>query len=411
VTPSADVGSLLRELTPQALGALVRHYGDFGGAEDALQEALLTAALQWSAEGVPENPRGWLIRVASRRYLDWRRRETVRLVKEAASELTPTYAPGPDEVEPARDDSLTLLFLCCHPALARPAQVALTLRAVGGLTTAEIASAYLVPEGTMAQRINRAKNRIRGAGIPFRMPTGADRGPRIAAILQVLYLIFNEGYTATSGPQLQRTDLSAEAIRLTRQLRHLLPDEGEVAGLLALMLLTDGRRGARTDPDGALIPLAEQDRSRWDRAQLDEGIALVTDALASAPIGPYQVQAAIGAVHAEAPIAEQTRWPEILALYGLLEKLAPGPMVTLNRAVALAMVNGPRAGLDLLATLDDEPRLTRHHRLAAVRAHLLELAGDPAAARAGYLLAARLTSSVPEQRYLHARAARLDGAT
>jgi RNA polymerase sigma factor (sigma-70 family) len=402
VTPSADVGSLLRELTPQALGALVRHYGDFGGAEDALQEALLTAALQWSAEGVPENPRGWLIRVASRRYLDWRRRETVRLVKEAASELTPTYAPGPDEVEPARDDSLTLLFLCCHPALARPAQVALTLRAVGGLTTAEIASAYLVPEGTMAQRINRAKNRIRGAGIPFRMPTGADRGPRIAAILQVLYLIFNEGYTATSGPQLQRTDLSAEAIRLTRQLHSELPADGEVAGLLALMLLTDARRPARTTTDGALVPLPEQDRTLWDAEAIAEGTELIASTLRTAPVGSYQLQAAIAAVHDEAERAEDTDWRQILMLYELLESTAPGPMVTLNRIVAVAMVHGADRGLALLDDVD--PALKDHHRLAAVRAHLLELSGSVTAARSAYQQAARLTDSVPEQRYLQSRA-------
>ncbi len=412
VSADGDVENLLRQLAPQVLGALVRHYGDFEAAEDAVQEALLTAAVQWPAEGVPASPRGWLVTVASRRLIDSRRRENARRRTEAAAaDLVPAHelaVPAVDgESRTDADDTLTLLFLCCHPALSSSAQVALTLRAVGGLTTAEIAHAFLVPEPTMSQRISRAKRRIRLADIPFRMPDEHERAGRLATILQVLYLIFNEGYTATHGRRLQRTDLTEEAIRLTRQLHRLLPGDGEVTGLLALMLLTDARRDARTDSGGGLVPLAAQDRTRWDQAEIREGIALVTGALAAAPIGPYQAQAAIAAVHAEARRAEDTDWPQILALYRVLERLAPSATVTLNRAVALAMVEGPQAGLDLLRTLDGDPRLARRHRLCAVRAHLLEMAGDEAGARACYELAARLATSVPERRYLEQRAARL----
>jgi predicted RNA polymerase sigma factor len=285
--------------------------------------------------------------------------------------------------------------------------VALTLRAVGGLTTAEIARAFLVPEATMAQRISRAKQSIKAAGTTFQMPPEDERAARLRAVLHVLYLIFNEGYTATSGPDLQRADLTGEAIRLTRLLHRLLPDDGEVTGLLALMLLTDARRPARARPDGTPVPLAEQDRSLWDAAAIEEGVALVTGALASAPLGAYQVQAAIAAVHDEAPRAEDTDWPQIVALYELLERIAPNPMVTLNRAVAVGMVRGPQAGLELLATLDADGRLAGHHRLDAVRAHLQEMAGDAEAARASYRAAARRTTSVPERRYLEDRAARL----
>jgi predicted RNA polymerase sigma factor len=317
-------------------------------------------------------------------------------------------APAADD-EPAsgEDDTLTLLFMCCHPALSAASQVALTLRAVGGLTTAEIARAFLVPEATMAQRVSRAKRSIKSSGIPFRMPPENERADRLRVVLHVLYLIFNEGYTASSGPDLQRGELTAEAIRLTRAVHGLLPDDGEVAGLLSLMLLTDARRPARTRPDGALIPLAEQDRQRWDQDSIREGVELITDTLSRSPIGPYQLQAAIAAVHDEAERAEETDWPQIEALYEVLERVSDNPMVTLNRAVAVAMVQGPQAGLDLLETLDADGRLAEHHRLEAVRAHLLEMTGDYAAARSGYRTAARLTTSLPEQRYLEARAARL----
>ncbi|HTE64076.1 MAG TPA: sigma-70 family RNA polymerase sigma factor [Solirubrobacteraceae bacterium] len=406
----ARVEDLLRGLAPQVLGVLVRRCGRFDAAEDAVQEALLAAAVQWPGEGVPDNPRGWLITVASRRLTDELRSEQARRRREdtAAAQVPvdESVAPAPgDEQAVEEDDTLTLLFLCCHPALSPASRVALTLRAVGGLTTAEIASAFLVPEATMAQRISRAKQRVKAAS--FRAPPEPERTERLDAVLHVLYLIFNEGYTATSGPELQRTELTREAIRLTRAVHALLPDDGEVAGLLALMLLTDARRPARTGPDSRLVPLAEQDRELWNRASIEDGVALVTDALARTAPGPYQLQAAIAALHAEAPRAEETDWPQILVLYRLLERLSPNPMVTLNHAVAVAMVHGPRAGLELLATLEGDDRLATHHRLDAVRAHLLELAGDHAAARAGYRTAARRTTSIPEQRYLEARGARL----
>jgi RNA polymerase sigma factor (sigma-70 family) len=408
----ADSEDLLRGLAPQVLGTLVRRYRQFDACEDAVQEALLAAAVQWPDQGVPEHPYGWLLTVASRRMADEVRSEVARRRREdtAAAQVPAgeSLAPAPgDEQPPEEDDTLTLLFLCCHPALSPASQLALTLRAVGGLTTAQIASAFLVPEATMAQRISRAKQSIRGSGIPFRMPPEGERADRLRVVLHVLYLIFNEGYTATSGPDLQRSELTGEAIRLTREVHRLLPDDGEVAGLLALMLLTDARRAARTGPGGALVPLAEQDRGLWNRSYIEEGVDLITDTLARAPIGPYQVQAAIAAVHAEAARADDTDWPQIVALYQLLERLAPNPMVTLNHAVAVAMVRGPRAGLDLLETLDADDRMVGHHRLDAVRAHLLEMAGDNAAARSRYRLAARRTTSLPEQRYLEARAARL----
>jgi acyl-CoA reductase-like NAD-dependent aldehyde dehydrogenase/predicted RNA polymerase sigma factor len=407
-----QIEDLLRELAPQVLGGLVRRDGRFDACEDAVQEALLAAARQWPAEGVPENPRGWLATVAARRLVDEQRSEIARRAREhAAAAAVPAdelHAPDVATAGPAaRDDTLALLYLCCHPSLSSGSQVALTLRAVGGLTTAEIARAFLVPEATMAQRISRAKQRIREAGLSFGLPDEPDRPAHLHAVLLVLYLIFNEGHTASSGPELVRAGLATEAVRLTRQARRLLPGEGEVAGLLALMLLTDARRPARTGPAGELIPLAEQDRTRWDAGAIREGIALITDTLSWAELGPYQVQAAIAAVHAEAATAEDTDWPQILALYELLERLAPGPVVTLNRAVARAMVDGPRAGLALLEPLDDDARMAEQHRLHAVRAHLLELAGDAPAALASYALAARGTTSLPEQRYLEARSRRL----
>jgi len=410
----ADVEDLLlRELAPQVLGTLVRRYARFDICEDAVQEALLAATRQWAERGVPADPRAWLITVAQRRLVDELRSERARRRREetAATRIPPgqLVAPAPGDERAEEDDTLTLLFLCAHPALSPPSQVALTLRAVGGLTTAEVARAFLVPEATIAQRISRGKQRIKASGIPFSLPAEPEREERLRVVLQVLYLIFNEGYTATYGPHLQRSELTAEAIRLTRILRRLLPEEGEVAGLLALMLLTDARRPARNRPDGSLVPLAEQDRSRWNRQLIDEGLALVTDTLSRKPVGPYQLQAAIAAVHAEAARAEDTDWPQILALYELLERIAPNPIVTLNRSVALAMVRGPHAGLGLLKTLDRDDKVAQHHRLHAIRAHLHELAGDPAAARDSYQTAARLTTSVPEQRYLESRAARLRG--
>ncbi len=403
---ATEVEGLLRDLAPQVLTALVRRYGDFGNAEDAVQEALLAAAVRWAADGVPEQPRGWLIAVAARRLVDWRRREYARRGKEAAAVdfLAVISTPGPDDRPPERDDSLALVFLCCHPALSRPAQVALTLRAVGGLTTSEIAAGYLLPEATIAQRIVRAKQRIRATGIRFGMPDREQWQDRLSAVLQVLYLIFNEGYAASSGARLRRAELTGEAIRLARQLHRLLPDEGEVAGLLALMLLTDARRDARTR-DGALVPLLEQDRTRWDAGLVGEGVDLVTGALRTTPVGPYQVQAAIAAVHAEARRPEDTDWRQIVALYRLLEALAPSPVVTLNRAVATAMVRGPAAGLAVLDAVADDTRLAGGHRLSAVRAHLLEMSGRHAEARELYLHAAGRTTSLPEREYLRSRAA------
>jgi RNA polymerase sigma factor (sigma-70 family) len=393
---------LLRELAPQVLGALVHRYGRFDACEDAVQEALLAAATQWPQAGMPDNPRAWLVTVASRRLTDELRSDQARRRREDAVAAEPAPAPVSD-----RDDTLALLVLCCHPALSPASQIALTLRAVGGLSTAEIARAFLVPEATMGQRISRAKQSIKAAGATFAMPPEPELPERLRVVLHVLYLIFNEGYSATAGPHLQRPDLVREAIRLTRAVLALRPDDGEVAGLLALMLLTDARRAARTRQGGALVPLAEQDRSLWRRDEIDEGTALVTDALARAPVGPYQVQAAIAAVHAEARRAQETDWPQILALYQLLEGMARNPVVTLNHAVALAMVRGPRAGLELLATLDGDPRLDGNHRLDAVRAHLLEMAGDRDAAVAAYRAAARRTTSLPEKRHLEGRAARL----
>jgi RNA polymerase sigma factor (sigma-70 family) len=410
-SPGTGAEDLLRRLAPQVLGALVRRYGNFDLAEDAVQEALLAAANQWPEQGIPENPRGWLITVAARRLADELRSEQARRRREerAAAQvpLDERFEPAPGAEDREEDDTLTLLFLSSHPSLSPASQLALTLRAVGGLTTAEIARAFLVPEATIAQRISRAKQTIKASGIPFAPPPEPDRAERLQVVLHVLYLIFNEGYTASSGADLQRRELTSEAIRLTREVHRLLPENGEVVGLLALMLLTDARRAARTRADGSLVPLKEQDRGLWNRSAIEEGLALVTDALSRAPLGPYQLQAAIAAVHDEAARAEDTDWPQILVLYELLERLSPNPMITLNHAVALAMVRGPQAGLDLLSTLDDDRHVAEHHRLHAVRAHLLELAGDRAGALAGYRVAARRTTSLPERRYLEGRAARL----
>jgi RNA polymerase sigma factor (sigma-70 family) len=409
--PDTEVEDLLRQLAPQVLGAVIRRYGQFDIAEDATQEALMAAAVQWPNDGIPDNPRGWLITVTSRRLTDLLRSDQARRRREdtvARWTLSGEWRVPAADLPPAdADDTLILLFMCCHPALSPASQIALTLRAVGGLTTAEIARAFLVPEPTMTRRISRAKQHIKSSGIPFRMPPVAERAARLGAVLHVLYLIFNEGYASTSGPTLQRTELAAEAIRLARMVHRLLPDDSEVAGLLALMLLTDARRPARTGPGGELIPMAEQDRSLWNAEYIAAGVALITGALPRGATGPYQLQAAIAAIHDEAPTAEATDWPQILALYELLMRISDNPVVALNHAVAVAMVHGARAGLDLLEEIKADERIAEDHRLHAVRAHLLEMTGDRPAARDSYQAAAQRTTSLPQQRYLHARAARL----
>jgi RNA polymerase sigma factor (sigma-70 family) len=395
------VEDLLRESAPQVLGVLVRRYGDFDAAEDAVQEALLAAASHWPRDGIPAKPRGWLIQTAARRMIDQRRSEQARRDRESLALLR----EAPTSEASDEDDTLIVLFMCCHPALTAASAIALTLRAVGGLTTAEIANAFLVGEATMAQRISRAKQRIKDSGVPFRMPRGEDQAARLRTVLHALYLIFNEGYASSSGAELHRTELSDEAIRLTRMVHRMLPDDGEVMGLLALMLLIDARRPARTNIDGELIPLVDQDRSKWDQALIAEGVALINAAVEKGAVGEYQLQAAIAAVHDQAPRADDTDWPRILALYGLLEQMTGNPVVTLNRAVAAAMAEGPSAGLAMLERVDE--RLAGHYRLDAVRAHLLEMAGDSKAALAHYRAAAKRTTSLPEQRYLSMRAARL----
>ncbi|GIE92885.1 RNA polymerase sigma factor [Paractinoplanes rishiriensis] len=385
---------LLRELAPQVLGGLVRRYGQFDAAEDAVQEALLAASLQWPREGVPENPKAWLTSVAARRLVDEFRSDSARRRREVEVTLKETGSAVSD-----RDDTLALLFLCAHPELSPPSQLALTLRAVGGLTTGEIAAAFLVPEATMAQRISRAKQTIRRSSRGFEPPRAEERAERINVVRQVLYLIFNEGYT-----NLERGELTAEAIRLARMLVAAMPGDTETAGLLALMLLTDARRVARTTNDGELVPLDQQDRSQWSKSQIAEGVGLVSAHLGRGPLGPYQVQAAIAALHDEAPSDAETDWPQILALYDVLDRISPGPVVTLNRAVAVARTRGPLAGLAVLGELDGDHRMSGNHRVEAVRAHLLERAGFHAEARSAFLAAARMTASRPERRYLEGRA-------
>jgi len=408
------IEGLLRQLAPQVLASVVRRYGHFDLAEDATQEALLAAATQWPRTGVPDQPRGWLITVTARRLTDLLRSDSARRRREEAAALRAPgeqVTPGADEPAPAADDSLILLLMCCHPALSQASQIALTLRAIGELTTAEVARAFLVPEATMTRRITRAKQRITDAGATFAIPAGAERAERLASALRVLYLIYNEGYAATSGPRLHRAELSAEAIRLARMVHHLLPDDPEATGLLALMLLTDARRPARSTPDGDLVPMAEQDRQLWNADHIAEGISLISEALPHGTPGPYQLQAAVAAVHDEAPSAEATDWPQIVALYEVLLRLDDNPVVALNHAVAVAMTSGVRAGLDLVDALYTDERLAHDHRLHTVRGHLLERAGDPAAARDAFIAAAQLTANVPQQRYLNARAARLADAT
>ena len=402
---------LLRDLTPQVLGTVVRKYRDFAAAEDAMQEASLAAATQWPRKGLPDNPRAWLTQVAFRRMTDHIRRESSRRRYETAvTEMRSEWEEPPDvESLEHEDDTLVLLFMCCHPALTTSSAIALTLRAVGGLTTAEIAHAFLVPESTMAQRISRAKQTIQNSGIRFQLPTSDEQSQRLSTVLYVLYLIFNEGYTASAGAELRRSDLSQEAIRLTRIVRRLQPNSTEAAGLLALMLLTDARRLARTSRDGDLIPLDHQDRSLWDQKQIAEGVALISETLPKGSVGPYQLQAAIAAIHDEASRAEDTDWPQILALYELLKRVSDNPMVKLNHAIAVAMVHGVRKGLDLLDALESDGRLAQHHRLHAVRAHLLELEGDAKSAVRHYRIAAAKTASLPERNYLLTQAARLSG--
>lgn len=408
-TGSCGFEHLLRELTPQVLGAVIRRYRDFSVAEDAVQEALIAASLQWPNDGIPDNPRAWLIQVASRRMTDHVRSEASRRQREMfvamnAAQLAPAADLASD---PEHDDTLILLFMCCHPALSPSSAIALTLRAVGGLTTTEISNAFLVPEPTMAQRISRAKQNVRNSGVPFSLPSSQDRTERLRLVLHVLYLIFNEGYINSVGSNLQRVELAQEAIRLTRAVHKTLPADCETAGLLALMLLTDARRAARTGANGELIPLPQQDRALWDQAAIVEGIALISAVLPRGAVGPYQLQAAIAAVHDEAATSEDTDWPQILALYDVLMRMSDNPIVALNHAVAAAMVHGPAHGLELLKPLDTDERLSGHYRLHAVRAHLFELAGNTALASEHYLAAAARTTSLPERNYLMTRAARL----
>lgn len=402
MTTAGSTEGLLRELAPQVLGAMVRRHGNFADAEDAVQEALVTAATAWPTDGLPDNPLGWLIRVASRRMMDQFRRDANRRQRE---DLAASWSmAGPDPAS-GRDDTMILMFMCCHPLLSPASAISLTLRAVGGLTTREIAAAFLVPESTMAQRISRAKAKVKGSETPFTLPSSDEQAERLHSVLHVLYLLFNEGYATSSGPDLARTDLSSEAIRLGRVVHGARPDDPEMAGLLALMLLTDARRPARTRADGELVPLAEQDRSRWDRSLIAEGLTLITVALQMGKVGEYQLQAAIAAVHDQAARHADTDWSEILSLYGLLERMTANPMVTLNRAVAAAMADGPNAGLALLDGLD--ARLGDHHRLHSVRGHLLEMAGDTREALVEFRSAAALATNLREQHYLTTEAARL----
>jgi RNA polymerase sigma factor (sigma-70 family) len=395
VTAPPDVEGLLRELAPQALGAVARRYGDFADAEDAVQEALVAAAAEWPRK-LPDKPLSWLITVTSRRLVDeYRRKDARRRREDLAASLSMNQA----EAVPSSDDSLVMLFLCCDDTLSSTLSIPLTLRAVAGLTTREIAAAYLVPVATMAQRISRAKAQLRGHR--FELPT--DPAARLRSVCEVLYLLFNEGYTSSSGPDLLRVDLSGEAIRLARMLHGQAPSDPEVAGLLALMLLTEARRPARTTAAGALVPLAQQDRSHWDHALIAEGVRLLNATLAAGRIGEYQLLASVAALHDEAASHTSTRWAQIAKAYARLESLTGNPMVRLNRAVAVAMVEGPASGLALLDGLE----LHDSHRLHAVRAHLLHETGDLAAAAQEYTAAAARTDNARERDYLVEQAARV----
>jgi RNA polymerase sigma factor (sigma-70 family) len=403
----ASSQQLLRELTPLVLGVLVRRYRDFAGCEDAVQEALVAASLQWPVRGMPDNPRAWLIKVATRRLTDHIRADTARRLRE---ELVVSLVPPDEQIAVIaganeRDDTLDLYFMCCHPTLTPASQVALTLRAVGGLTTLEIARAFFVPESTMAQRLSRAKQTIRDAGLAE--PSPAEQLERLGSVLQVLYLVFNEGYTASSGDELLRVDLSTEAIRVTRLLERLVPDALDVKALLALMLLTDARRGARMGAHGELVPLDEQYRGRWDRAMIDEGTRLLDEAFAGGARSTYAIQAAIAALHDEAASTETTDWAQIAMLYGALLQHGDNPMVRLSHAIARGMAEGPAAGLAALDALAADARLAGHYRLDAARAHLLERSGDPAGAITYFRRAAQGTTSTAERDYLTLHAARL----
>jgi len=408
-----SVERLLREITPQVLGALTRRHRDFAAAEDAVQEALIDASMQWPLEGVPENAAGWLFRVALRRLTDSRRSDASRRRREerSASELESEemrLTSLDEEFEPEQDDTLVLLFMCSHPSLTSASATALTLRAVGGLTTREIGAAFFVSEASMAQRISRAKQTIRESNVPFSLPSAQERDQRLDSVRHVLYLIFNEGYASSSGEHLQRVDLSSEAIRLARALHASVPGSAEVAGLLALMLLTDARRTARSGQAGELIPLDEQDRALWDQSLIQEGVALITNAMTQGCIGPYQLQAAIAALHDQAQTTQTTDWAQIAALYGLLERMSDNPMVALNRAVAIAMVEGPEAGLRQVESVAQDERLKEHYRLDAVRAHLYERLNRRDLALEHYRRAAERTASLPERNYLLSRAMRLE---
>ena len=402
IADPTPVDDLLRDLAPQVIGLLTRQSGDFDAAEDAVQEALIAAADHWSREGIPENPRAWLQRTAGRRLVDQRRSEQARANRELQVGLDLAVAPG---TTPDEDDTLAVLFMCCHPSLTPASAIALTLRAVGGLTTPQIARAFLVPEPTMGQRISRAKRTIAESGVPFRSPTAEQRPVAIRSVLHVLYLMFNEGYVTSDGADLGRPQLADEAIRLARIVHRELPDDPEVGGLLALMLLIEARRPARTTADGGPVPLPDQDRTSWDHALIEEGAAILDEAIAAGRVGEYQIQASIAAVHDRANTADATDWRQILALYELLERMTQNPVVTVNRAVAAAMVDGPAAGLTILDGLDGS--VAGSHRVAAVRAHLLELSGDTDGAIESYRAAARLTTNLAEQRHLSVQAARL----
>lgn len=405
---AAETEDLLRRLAPQVLGAVVRRYGNFDLAEDATQEALVAAAAQWPRDGMPDNPKGWLITIAARRLTDLLRSDQARRRRE--NTIAQWAIPEPQVSLPGEagradhDDTLILLSMCCRQSLSVTSQIALTLRAVGGLTTTEIARAFLVTEGTVTRRITRAKQSIKDSGIPFAPPSATERAGRLDAVLRVLYLIFNEGYASTAGPELQRTEMASEAIRLARAVHMAVPQDCEVTGLLALMLLTHARHRARTGPDGSLIPMSDQDRTLWDPEAIAEGVSLITGALPFGPTGPYQLQAAIAAVHDEATSWELTDWPQIVALYEVLLRIDRNPVVALNHAVAVAMVRGPQAALELIADLEGDTRVNEDRRFHAVRGHLLEMVGDRQAARDAYEAAARRATNLQQRRYLHVRA-------
>jgi RNA polymerase sigma factor (sigma-70 family) len=412
---AAESEDLLRRLTPQVLGALVRRYGHFDLAEDATQEALLAASVQWPREGLPDNPKGWLVAVATRRLTDLLRADQARRRREdavAQRVLAETGSPLVSEGNPTEwDDTLVLFFMCCHPSLSAPSQIGLTLRVLGGLNTSEIARALLASEDTVTRRITRAKQTIKDSGVSFTLPSPDRLANRLSSVLRVLYLIFNEGYSATSGTELVRLDLAEEAIRLSRMLHLALPDDNEVTGLLALMVLVHARHSARSASDGSLIPMAEQDRSLWDRMAIDEGIALISAALPRGPTGPYQLQAAIAAIHDEAESTDATDWAQIVALYTLLLRMEENPIVALNHAVAVAMANGPLAGLELLDRLEADSRINADRRFHAVRAHLLEKNGDGDLALDAYQEASRRATNLQQQRYLNRQIARLQSSS